>query len=68
MLLHHNLTTIDDMNILWSGADLIDAILYDVTDPNIPHYDLQGRRIQVTGNGQGHKKIHIVNGRKVVMK
>lgn len=56
------------VNILWSGADLIDAILYDVTDPNTPHYDLQGRRIQVTGNDQGYKKIHIVNGRKVVMK
>ena len=56
------------VSIVWNEADIINAIFNDANDPSTPHYDLQGRRIYMTGNGQGDKKIHIVNGRKIVVK
>ena len=57
-----------DVAIVWSEASLIKAVLYDANDPNTPHYDLQGRRIYQTDADMKGKKIHIVNGRKVVIK
>ena len=55
-----------EVAIIWSEASLINAVLRDINDPDTPHYDLQGRRIYKI-DGQG-KKIHVVKGRKVVIK
>jgi hypothetical protein len=54
--------------IIWSESSLINAVLRDINDPDTPHFDLQGRRIyKIDANGQG-KRIHVVKGRKVVVK
>ncbi len=55
-----------EVAIIWSEASLINAVLRDINNPDTPHYDLQGRRIYKI-DGQG-KKIHVVKGRKVVIK
>ena len=55
-----------EVAIIWSEASLINAVLRDIYNPDTPHYDLQGRRIYKI-DGQG-KKIHVVKGRKVVIK
>ena len=57
-----------EVAILWSDETLINAVLRDLNDPNTPHFDLQGRRIyKIDADVQG-KKIHVVKGRKVVIK
>ena len=57
-----------EVAIIWSEASLINAVLRDINDPDTPHFDLQGRRIyKIDANAQG-KKIHVVKGRKVVIK
>lgn len=55
-----------EVAIIWSEASLINAVLRDINNPDTPHYDLQGRRIYKI-DGQG-KKIHVVKGKKVVIK
>ena len=57
-----------DVAIVWSEASLIKAVLYDANDPNTPHYDLQGRRIYQTDADMKGKKIHIIRGKKIVIK
>ncbi|MBR1547985.1 MAG: carboxypeptidase regulatory-like domain-containing protein, partial [Prevotella sp.] len=56
------------VSVLWSDADLIKAVLSGIGDPNAPHYDLQGRRIYHHDADMKGKKVHIVKGRKVVIK
>ena len=56
----------NEVAIIWSDETLINAVLRDINDPNTPHFDLQGRRIyKVDTDG---KKIHVVKGKKVVIK
>ena len=57
-------TTVD---IIWSGETLINAIVRDIND-STPHFDLQGRRIYKVDADTSGKKIHIVKGRKVIIK
>ena len=57
-----------EVAIIWSGETLINAVLRDINDPDTPHFDLQGRRIyKIDANAQG-KKIHVVKGKKLVVK
>ena len=57
-----------EVAIIWTGETLINAVLRDINDPDTPHFDLQGRRIyKIDANAQG-KKIHVVKGKKVVIK
>ena len=56
------------VSIVWSEASLVRAVLSGAAGIDQPHYDLQGRRIRkADADGSGHK-IHIVGGRKVVVK
>ena len=55
-----------EVAIIWSDETLINAVLRDINDPNTPHFDLQGRRIYKI-DAQS-KKIHVVKGKKVVVK
>ncbi len=57
-----------EVAIVWSESSLIKAVLYDASNPNTPHYDLQGRRIYKMDADVKGKKIHIINGRKVIVK
>ena len=58
------------VGLVWSDASFVQMIKADVMDADSKHYDLQGRRIyQVDGSsGTSQKRIHVVKGRKVVMK
>lgn len=56
------------VDIIWSAASLINAVLRDINDPDTPHFDLQGRRIYKTDADTRDKKIHVVKGRKVIIK
>ena len=56
------------VDIIWSAASLINAMLRDINDPDTPHFDLQGRRIYKTDADTRDKKIHVVKGRKVIIK
>ena len=55
-----------EVAIIWSDETLINAVLRDINNPNTPHFDLQGRRIYKI-DAQS-KKIHVVKGKKVVVK
>ena len=57
-----------EVAIIWSGETLINAIMRDINDPSTPHFDLQGRRIYKIDADATGKKIHIVKGRKIVVK
>jgi hypothetical protein len=57
-----------EVAIIWSEETLINTVLRDINDADAQHFDLQGRRIyHLDADGQG-KKIHIVKGKKVVIK
>ena len=54
--------------IIWSEETLINTVLRDINDSDTPHFDMQGRRIyKIDADNQG-KKIHIVKGKKVIVK
>ena len=55
----------DEIGVLWSDLDLIEAVRAALSDPNAPHYDLQGRRIYKTDEPG---KLHVVKGKKVIVK
>ena len=57
-----------EVAIIWSEETLINAVLRDINDPDTPHYDMQGRRIyRIDGDTKG-KKIHVVKGRKLIVR
>jgi len=57
-----------EVPVIWSEETLVKAVLDAVGHPDAPHYDLQGRRIYKQDADATGKRIHIVNGRKVVVK
>jgi hypothetical protein len=57
-----------EVAIIWSEETLINTLLRDINDNDAQHFDLQGRRIyKIDADTQG-KKIHVVKGRKIVVK
>ncbi len=57
-----------EVPVIWSEETLVKAVLDAAGHPDAPHYDLQGRRIYKQDADATGKRIHIVNGRKVVVK
>ena len=53
--------------IIWSEETLINTLLRDINDPDMPHYDLQGRRIYKI-DADAQNKIHVVKGKKIIVK
>jgi hypothetical protein len=54
--------------IIWSEETLINTVLRDINDPDTPHFDMQGRRIYKIDADAQSKKIHIVKGKKMIVK
>ena len=57
-----------EVPVIWSGETLINAIVRDINNPGTPHFDLQGRRIYKVDADASGKKIHIVKGRKLIVR
>ena len=57
-----------EVAIIWSEETLINTVLRDINDADAQHFDLQGRRIYRIDADSHGKKIHVVKGKKVVIK
>ena len=58
----------NEVAIVWSEETLINAVLRDINNPNTPHFDLQGRRIYKVDADALGKKIHVVKGKKIIVR